>query len=84
VFEHPDEAAARAKYARYRAMSTTIVGFHRVVRVAGDPRPHLVLERHGSLHIDDVRDALAGLGYGLVLGPKATTRLLQRDYTHQT
>lgn len=83
VFEHPDETATRMTYLRYQAMSTSIIGFHRVVRVSEDPRPHLVLERHGSLHVDDVREALAGLGYGLVLGPKATERLLQRDYTHQ-
>lgn len=82
VVEHPDEAAARARYPRHRPMSTTIIGFHRVLRVPGDPRPHLILERHGSLHVDDVRAVLEELGYGLALGPKATTRLLQRDYSH--
>jgi hypothetical protein len=61
-------------------MSTTILGFHRVEHVAGDRRPHLVLERHGSLHVDDVRAALDDMGFGLVLGPKAQTRLRLRDY----
>ena len=59
-------------------MSTTILGLHRVISVPGDRRPHLVLERHGSLHVDDVRRALDGLGFGLTLGPKAKTRLLER------
>jgi hypothetical protein len=83
VIEHPDEDAARARYPRYAPMSTTIIGFHRVVRVPGDRRPHLILERHGSLQVDDVRAVLDSLGYGLVLGPKAETRLLQRDYSQR-
>ncbi len=83
VVEHPDEETARAAYPSYRPMSTTIIGFHRVVSVPGDRRPHLILERHGSLHVDDVRQVLDGLGFGLVLGPKATTRLLQRDYSQR-
>jgi len=83
VVEHPDEETARAAYPGYRPMSTTIIGFHRVITVRGDRRPHLILERHGSLHVDDVRGVLDALGFGLVLGPKARTRLLQRDYTHR-
>jgi hypothetical protein len=41
----------------------------------------LVLERHGSLHQDAVRSLLAEFGFGLVLGPRARTRLMLRDYT---
>jgi tRNA A37 threonylcarbamoyladenosine synthetase subunit TsaC/SUA5/YrdC len=80
VLEHANEAAARARYPRHLPMSTTVLSLHLVVRVPHDPRPHLVLDRHGSLHVDDVRAILAGLGFGLVLGPKAQTRLLLRDY----
>ncbi|MGS0685133.1 hypothetical protein ACVBEQ_08290 [Nakamurella sp. GG22] len=83
LLEHPDEVAARARYTRYLPMSTTILGFQRIVRVPGDPRPQLILERHGSLHVDDVRAVLDGLGFGLVLGPKARTRLTQRDYSER-
>jgi hypothetical protein len=54
-----------------------------VEQVPGDSRPHLVLERHGSLHVDDVRDVLDGLGFGLVIGAKARTRLPQRDYAER-
>jgi hypothetical protein len=78
---HPDEAAARARYPRYLPMSTTILGFHTLIRRPGDPRPHLVLERHGSMPVADVRAVLAGLGYGLIIGPKAETRLQLRDYS---
>jgi len=66
VLEHPDDAAARSRYPGYRATSATILGFHRPVRVAGDRRPQLLLERHGSLDVDTVRQILDGLGLGLV------------------
>ncbi len=81
IVEHPDEAVARAVYPELLPMSTTILGLHRLVQVPGDPRPHLVLERHGSLPAERVRRVLAEFGYGLVLGPRATNRLLLRDYT---
>jgi tRNA A37 threonylcarbamoyladenosine synthetase subunit TsaC/SUA5/YrdC len=81
LLAHPDEAAARARYPRYLPMSTTILGFHSVIRRPGDPRPHLILERHGSLAISDVRAVLASLGFGLVIGPRAETRLQVRDYS---
>jgi hypothetical protein len=81
LLAHSDEAAARARYPGYLPMSTTILGFHTVVRSPGDPRPHLILERHGSLAIADVRAILAGLGFGLVIGPRAETRLQLRDYS---
>jgi tRNA A37 threonylcarbamoyladenosine synthetase subunit TsaC/SUA5/YrdC len=83
IVEHPDEAAARLTYPRHLPMSTTILGLHRVVRLPGDPRPHLVLERHGSLPAELVRGVLTEFGYGLVLGPRATSRLLLRDYTER-
>jgi hypothetical protein len=81
VVEHADEAEARAAYPQYLPMSTTILGLHRVVQVPGDPRPHLVLERHGSLGVGAVQGVVAEFGFGLVLGPRARTRLLLRDYT---
>jgi hypothetical protein len=83
LLEHPNEDAARARYLGYRPMSTTILGFHRLGTDAGDPRPQLVLDRHGSMHVDDVRRVLDRLGFGLAVGPRATTRLLLRDYSDQ-
>jgi hypothetical protein len=81
IVEHPDEEGARARYPQFLPMSTTILGLHTVVRRPDDPRPHLVLDRHGSLHASVVREVLAEFGYGLVLGPRAQTRLLLRDYS---
>lgn len=79
LVEHTDEAATRARYPRHRATSTSILGSHRVLRVAGDTRPHLVLERHGSLPAATVRGVLAEVGLGLALGPRAGTQLASRD-----
>ena len=81
VVQHGDEAAVRARYPRYQPMSTTILGFSTLIRRPGDPRPHLILERHGSMPVADVRAVLTGLGYGLVIGPRADTRLQVRDYS---
>lgn len=80
IVEHPDEEAARAAYPDHLPMSTTVLGLHRVIRLPGDPRPQLVLERHGSLAATVVRRVLADVGFGLVLGQRATSRLQPRHY----
>ena len=80
LLEHEDEDAARAAYPRFQPMSTTILSFHRLGTDPGDPRPQLVLDRHGSLHVSDVRQVLDRLGFGLALGPRAGTRLPLRAY----
>jgi len=41
--------------------------------------PALILERHGSLGVDDVRELAAKHGFSLVLGEKAHERLPLRD-----
>lgn len=81
ILEHADESAARRAYYRYAPMSTTILAFHKTAGVDAYGRPVLVLERHGSLHVDELRPLLAKLGFGLALGPRAGKRLLQRRYT---
>jgi hypothetical protein len=81
IIEHDDEAAARSAYPQYLPMSTTILGLHRVERIPDDPRPQLILERHGSLPAAPVRRVLAEFGFGLVLGPRARRRLALRDYS---
>jgi hypothetical protein len=83
MLEHDDEDAARAAYPRHLPMSTTILAFHRLGRDPDDPRPQLVLDRHGSLAVADVRAVLDGLGFGLAVGPRAVTRLQLRDYPDQ-
>jgi hypothetical protein len=75
---HRDEGIVRATYPRHLPMSTSILAFH---RLAEDERgrPALVLERHGSLPVDEVRGIASRHGFGLVLGPGAQERLPMRD-----
>lgn len=80
IVEQADEPATARRYPRHLPMSTTVLALHRLVHVPGELRPSLVMERHGSLHEDDVRTVADGFGFGLVRGPKAHTRLRQRDY----
>jgi 2-isopropylmalate synthase len=75
---HRDEGAVRASYSRHLPMSTSIVAFHRLARDETG-RPALILERHGSLGVDDVRELAGKHGFGLVLGEKAHERLPLRD-----
>jgi hypothetical protein len=80
MLEHRDEAAARLRYPRHLPMSTSVLSFHTVGFEPGDRRPHLTLERHGSLAVTEVRAVLAELGFGLTIGPRANRRLALRDY----
>jgi tRNA A37 threonylcarbamoyladenosine synthetase subunit TsaC/SUA5/YrdC len=82
VLEHGDEQAARAAYPKYAPMSTTILAFHKT----GGPDPHngrlrLVVERHGSLDLNDLAEVVGWAGFGLTLGTNAHRRLSQRRYT---
>jgi hypothetical protein len=75
---HRDEGAVRASYSHHLPMSTSILAFHKLARgEAGEPA--LILERHGSLGVDDVRELAGKHGFGLVLGEKANERLPLRD-----
>ena len=70
---HDDEHANRRSYPRHLPCSTSIVAFHHEVRDAD--RPTLVLERHGSLGIDDARQVAERHGYGLAVAPSAHVRV---------
>jgi hypothetical protein len=74
---HADEEAVRRTYPDHLPMSTTILAFHRPVG-EGD-RPSLLLERHGSLAADDVREAARSHGFDVVVGERAHERLPMRD-----
>jgi hypothetical protein len=63
---HADERTNRRLYPHHLPCSTSIVAFH-----GGG----LVLERHGSLHVDDAREVAARHGYELAIAPSARTRL---------
>lgn len=73
-----DEAAARAAYPRHAPMSTTVLGLHRL-GVSPSGARSLLVERHGSLPVEVVREVLRPLGWAVALSPSAATRLPQRD-----
>jgi tRNA A37 threonylcarbamoyladenosine synthetase subunit TsaC/SUA5/YrdC len=79
LLEHEDEPAARAAYPAFAPTSTTVLGFHRAAP-SRHARATLILERHGSLPIQHVRRAVATLGFHVVSGPGAFTRLTPRQY----
>jgi tRNA A37 threonylcarbamoyladenosine synthetase subunit TsaC/SUA5/YrdC len=81
VLAHEDEEAARGRYPCHDPMSTTILALHKLAPPAETGRPRLVVERHGSLPLDEVHPVVWSLGFDLVLGPRAATRLHQREYT---
>jgi hypothetical protein len=70
---HDDEIANRAFYPRHLPGSTSILSFHRDVRENG--RPALLLERHGSLGIDEIRVVVARHGFGLQVAPSGHVRM---------
>jgi hypothetical protein len=57
----------------------TLLSFHVPSLVNG--RPVLTVDRHGSLHVDDVRRVAEPLGFAVVLGAPAARRLAVREYT---
>jgi 2-isopropylmalate synthase len=73
-----DEAAVRASYSRHLPQSTSILAFHKLAQ-GSDGNPALILERHGSLGVEDVAELVRGHGFELVLGPGAQERLPLRD-----
>ncbi len=76
--EHADDDLAVARFPLHLPTSTTILGLHRTVVVAGDLC--LPVERHGSLAVDDVRTVLAGLGLGVTVTDASRDRLRPRTY----
>ena len=82
LLAHADEDAARRRYPRFAPMSTTILAFHKTAGISPDGRVRLLVERHGSLAINDLSLILARLGFELCIAPSAKHRLLQRHYRH--
>jgi hypothetical protein len=78
MLAHQDERRARLAYPDYTPNSTTILAFHRTDDRFD--RPTLRIERHGSLHVDEVRPIAARFGLNVVLGPNAQQRLPVRSY----
>ncbi|GAA2245218.1 hypothetical protein GCM10010430_28860 [Kitasatospora cystarginea] len=80
MLEHADEEAARRNHPLHEPMSTSVLAFHRTDGVDEHGRPRLVLQRHGSLPLERIRQAAERFGFGLTLGPGAQRRLSRRQY----
>jgi len=80
VVRHRDEAAARARYPLYAPTSTTVVSFHKMGPPDEMGRPSLYVERHGSLHVEHLRQIADEFGLGLTLALAAMERLPERRY----
>jgi len=78
LIRHASEDFAHATYPDYEEMSTSVLSFHLPVKEGG--RRALRLERHGSLHVDRLREILNRLDLGLVIAPTGEKRLLKRTY----
>ena len=63
---HRNEARNRRAYPVHRPCSTSIVAFHRGV---------LTLERHGSLHVSEIRNVALRRGLALAIGDEAHDRV---------
>ncbi|MFC4020056.1 hypothetical protein ACFOW4_19215 [Micromonospora sp. GCM10011542] len=79
VLAHSEEAVARAAYPGYLTTSVTLLSFHAPEGELEEP-PVLTVDRHGSLHVDEVRRAAAPLGLQVRLGATAGQRLRVRAY----
>jgi tRNA A37 threonylcarbamoyladenosine synthetase subunit TsaC/SUA5/YrdC len=75
LLEHDDDEDACRAYPMHAPMPTTIVAFHRAYGPDPEGRRRLVVERQGSLHLDDLRRVARRHGLEVVLGPRATRRL---------
>jgi hypothetical protein len=80
LLRHPDEEHARGRYPLHAPMSTTVLAFHRIAGRDRDGRVRLVVERHGSLPVQRLERVVRPLGFSLVLGEAAGSRLPQRQY----
>lgn len=77
IIGHRDEEAVRRTYPHHLPISTSILAFHKVM--SNDSAPTLVLERHGSLAVDDVHRTARRHRFEIVLGEHAHERLPMRD-----
>lgn len=75
---HRDEAAVRLSYPEHLAMSTSIVAFH-ALAPGERSKPSLVLERHGSLSAERIREVAARFSMDLQLGEGGQVRLPMRS-----
>ena len=77
VIAHRDEARARAAHPLHLPMSVTLLS----VPLTAGAEPVLTVQRHGSLHTDDVRRITAPYEVAVRVAPCAARRLPVRTYS---
>lgn len=80
IARHRDEVGVRRNYPHHATMSTTVLAFHKLGQPDAEGRRTLIVERHGSFHLNDLQALLAQWDFGICLAPLAGRRLSQRDY----
>jgi hypothetical protein len=84
LIRHPDDESAVTSYPAYAPVSVTVVSFHGeaagTVETDADGRPVLVVERHGSLPVEEVRRVARSWGLSVKVGESAKIRLRTRSY----
>jgi tRNA A37 threonylcarbamoyladenosine synthetase subunit TsaC/SUA5/YrdC len=80
ILAHRDEAEARARYPLFALSSVTLLSFHDLARTA-DGRSTVTIDRHGSLHVEEVRRIARPFGFAVDLAATASRRLEPRRYT---
>ncbi|MBA3287379.1 MAG: hypothetical protein H0U21_05045 [Acidimicrobiia bacterium] len=80
ILAHRDEQAARSRYPLFALTSVTLVSFHDIA-VTGHGRPTVTIDRHGSLHVDEVRRIAHLVGFDVEIGVNARRRLEPRRYS---
>ena len=78
VLEHESDERARSMHPDHLPMSTSIISFHR--ELADVMKPTLRLERHGSMHVEQVAELLQDFGFDLQVDLRASVRLPCRSY----
>jgi hypothetical protein len=78
LLQHRDDEDTQSRCPSFALTSTSILALHRVATTPAG-MPALVLERHGSLPIEAIRQVLSPLSLDVVLGPRARTRLPCRN-----
>jgi hypothetical protein len=76
-----DESDMLARYPLHPPMSATLLSFHKLGR--DGPLPALVVERHGSLGIEQLWRAASRVGLDLFVAPAAQRRLTAYRYADE-
>ncbi len=79
MIAHDNENLAHQNYPHHDPMSTSIIAFDQEYRTP-DGKPAILLDRHGSLHLDYIIPIVKACDLDIILSEKAKQRLSVRKY----